>query len=167
MAPTSGAGRAGTVIVDPNLASVDVVDAVARASAASQFLLQRSGPGRAAAGTQIKGEDGAEAAHTLLVGWQETSACQSPVIQTIRHKTWHHLRTPSNEWEKNPVQHRMVGISNLADEYLFHCYESDCGHEVVFNRADLSVTVLTLGDVFARHTGSTDPDILTLAVGGD
>ena len=55
--------------------------------------------------------------------------------------------------------HEMVEISAIGNEHLFHCPAPDCGRQVSFDRAELELTILSPGDVFARHTGSTAPEI--------
>jgi hypothetical protein len=61
--------------------------------------------------------------------------------------------------------HEMVEVSSIADEHLFHCPVPGCGRQVSLHRADLRLTVLSPGDVFARHTASTAPDIFQPSLG--
>lgn len=62
------------------------------------------------------------------------------------------------------MDHQMDEVTRVGDEHLFHCPTDGCGRQVAFNRTDLTITVLTIGDVFARHTGSTAPDVLSMAI---
>ena len=61
-------------------------------------------------------------------------------------------------------EHTMVEVSEIAGEHLFSCETMDCGRHVAFRPADLSITVLAPGDVFARHVGSTAPDVLSMSI---
>jgi hypothetical protein len=60
--------------------------------------------------------------------------------------------------------HEMVEVASADEAHLFRCPVDGCGREVAFDRAELALTVLVPGDVMARHTGSTAPDVLRVGV---